>query len=159
MHQRVVSDTQYLRVEPVSSREQYRWMERFIPTVEEDELRGKTLLIVGYGRIGARLARLAKAFDMRVVGLRRSSGAASTWMCSPSITTWTEARVRLSRGSVEEQTAQSQPIIGTPCDVPVPRKMTSMAKTHGRRATLNVQRLTLKDEVGGRPTRRVGPTR
>ena len=31
---------------------------------------------------------------------------------------------RLSRGSVEWQTAQSQPIMGTPCDVPVPRKCT-----------------------------------
>ena len=37
----------------------------------EDELGGKTLLIVGLGQIGGRLAELAKAFDMRVVGLRR----------------------------------------------------------------------------------------
>ncbi|MBI5721314.1 MAG: D-2-hydroxyacid dehydrogenase [Burkholderiales bacterium] len=37
----------------------------------EDELGGKTLLIVGLGRIGARLATLAKAFDMRVVATRR----------------------------------------------------------------------------------------
>ena len=37
----------------------------------EDELGGKTLLVVGLGDIGGRLARLAKAFDMRVVGLRR----------------------------------------------------------------------------------------
>ena len=37
----------------------------------EDELGGKTLLIVGLGRIGGRLAQLAKAFDMRVVGIRR----------------------------------------------------------------------------------------
>lgn len=42
-------------------------------TRREDELGGKLLLIVGLGRIGSRLARLAKAFDMRVVGLRRSS--------------------------------------------------------------------------------------
>ena len=41
----------------------------------EDELAGKTLLIVGLGDIGGRLARLAKAFDMRVVGLRRNPGA------------------------------------------------------------------------------------
>lgn len=41
----------------------------------EDELGGKTLLIVGLGRIGQRLAHLAKAFDMRVVGLRRDPGA------------------------------------------------------------------------------------
>ena len=37
----------------------------------EDELGGKTLLVVGIGRIGGRLARLAKALGMRVVGLRR----------------------------------------------------------------------------------------
>jgi len=37
----------------------------------EDELGGKTLLVVGLGDIGGRLARLGKAFDMRVVGLRR----------------------------------------------------------------------------------------
>ncbi len=41
----------------------------------EDELGGKTLLIVGLGQIGGRLAELAKAFDMRVVGLRRDPAA------------------------------------------------------------------------------------
>jgi phosphoglycerate dehydrogenase-like enzyme len=41
----------------------------------EDELGGKTLLIVGLGQIGGRLAELAKAFEMRVVGLRRNPGA------------------------------------------------------------------------------------
>lgn len=40
-------------------------------TQREDELGGKTVLIVGMGRIGAHLARLAKAFDMEVVGIRR----------------------------------------------------------------------------------------
>ena len=40
-------------------------------TQREDELGGKTLLIVGLGRIGGRLAELAKAFDMRVIGIRR----------------------------------------------------------------------------------------
>jgi phosphoglycerate dehydrogenase-like enzyme len=44
----------------------------------EDELGGKTLLIVGLGRIGVRLARLAKAFDMRVIATKRdpATGAA-----------------------------------------------------------------------------------
>jgi D-2-hydroxyacid dehydrogenase (NADP+) len=43
----------------------------------EDELGGKTLAIVGMGRIGARLAKLAKAFDLRVIGVRQdpSKGA------------------------------------------------------------------------------------
>jgi D-2-hydroxyacid dehydrogenase (NADP+) len=40
----------------------------------EDELGGKTLLVVGLGDIGGRLAQLAKAFDMHVVGLRRHPG-------------------------------------------------------------------------------------
>ena len=41
----------------------------------EDEIGGKTLLVVGLGDIGGRLARLAKAFDMHVVGLRRDPAA------------------------------------------------------------------------------------
>ena len=41
----------------------------------EDELAGKTLLIVGLGRIGGRLARLARAFDLRVIATRRSPEA------------------------------------------------------------------------------------
>jgi phosphoglycerate dehydrogenase-like enzyme len=40
-------------------------------TQREDELGGKTLLIVGLGQIGGRLAQLAKAFDMGVLGLKR----------------------------------------------------------------------------------------
>jgi phosphoglycerate dehydrogenase-like enzyme len=40
-------------------------------TRREDELTDKTLVVVGLGRIGGRLAQLAKAFDMRVVGVRR----------------------------------------------------------------------------------------
>ncbi len=43
--------------------------------VREDELGGKTLLVVGLGDIGGRLARLAKAFEMRVIGLRRDPAA------------------------------------------------------------------------------------
>ncbi|WP_207482907.1 D-2-hydroxyacid dehydrogenase [Arenibaculum pallidiluteum] len=37
----------------------------------EDEIHGKTLVVVGLGRIGLRLAGLARAFGMRVVGVRR----------------------------------------------------------------------------------------
>ncbi len=39
--------------------------------LREQELGGKTLVVVGLGRIGTRLARLARAFDMRVIGVRR----------------------------------------------------------------------------------------
>jgi D-2-hydroxyacid dehydrogenase (NADP+) len=51
-------------------RKHWRGMISHIPS-REDELGGKTLLIVGLGRIGTRLARLAKAFDMRVVATKR----------------------------------------------------------------------------------------
>jgi len=48
------------------------------PAAREDTLRGKTLLIVGFGRIGSRLGELARAFGMRVIGIRRdpASGGA-----------------------------------------------------------------------------------
>jgi D-2-hydroxyacid dehydrogenase (NADP+) len=39
--------------------------------LREQELGRKTLVVVGLGRIGARLARLARAFEMRVIGVRR----------------------------------------------------------------------------------------
>jgi hypothetical protein len=35
----------------------------------------------------------------------------------------TEGRVRWSRASFDRQVAHWQPIIGTPCEVPVPRKV------------------------------------
>lgn len=41
MHARIAADSSYLRVDPVSSREQYRWMERFIQMLEEGELRDR----------------------------------------------------------------------------------------------------------------------
>ena len=50
MHTRIASDSVYLRIEPVSSREQYRWMERYIPMVDEPDLRGRlTQAIDGKG--------------------------------------------------------------------------------------------------------------
>lgn len=41
MHQRILNDGGYLRIDPVSSREQYRWMERFIDSVEDADLQGR----------------------------------------------------------------------------------------------------------------------
>lgn len=40
-------------------------------SLREDELTDKTMLIVGLGGIGGRLAGLAKAFEMKVLGIRR----------------------------------------------------------------------------------------
>jgi len=49
-------------------KQEKRW-ETFIPTV----LRSKTVGVVGLGNIGREVARLAKAFGMRVVAIRRSA--------------------------------------------------------------------------------------
>ena len=42
------------------------------PALREDELSGKTLLIVGLGRIGSRLATLASGLGMRVIATKRN---------------------------------------------------------------------------------------
>ena len=39
------------------------------------EIHGKTIGVIGVGAIGAEIARIAKAFDMNVLGVRRSGGA------------------------------------------------------------------------------------
>jgi phosphoglycerate dehydrogenase-like enzyme len=46
--------------------------------IREDELAGKTAIVVGMGNIGVRLIRLLKAFEMTVIGIRANpaSGAA-----------------------------------------------------------------------------------
>ena len=41
----------------------------------EDELDGKTLVVYGLGAIGSRLARLATAFGMRVIGIKRDTAS------------------------------------------------------------------------------------
>jgi phosphoglycerate dehydrogenase-like enzyme len=50
---------------------QNQWQMRWSAEHRVDELYGKTLLIVGAGHIGQETARKAKAFDMRVIGIKR----------------------------------------------------------------------------------------
>ncbi len=47
------------------------------PALREDELSGKTLLIIGLGRIGSRLAALASGFGMRVIATKRNPTVAA----------------------------------------------------------------------------------
>lgn len=46
---------------------QKKW-EQFVPV---DELNGKTLCVIGAGSIGREIARKARAFDMRTIGIKR----------------------------------------------------------------------------------------
>ena len=54
----------------VTSQKRHEWNRVFTST-----LAGKTVLIVGVGRIGGGAAEHAKAFGMRVLGIRKSRGA------------------------------------------------------------------------------------
>jgi hypothetical protein len=50
MHSRIALDANYMRIDPVSSREQYRWMERFIPMVTDEVVQSRlTSAIDGKG--------------------------------------------------------------------------------------------------------------
>ena len=44
-------------------------------SLREDELAGRTALIIGTGAIGARVAKLARAFEMKTIGIRRNVDA------------------------------------------------------------------------------------
>jgi hypothetical protein len=52
----------------------------------------------------------------------------STSTVCPACSTSTETRRRLSRGSSDVQVSQSQPMEGTPVEVPVPSKVNFIAE-------------------------------
>lgn len=54
-------------------------------TLRENELSGKTVMIVGFGRIGQRVATLAKAFNMTVIAVKRDLSQ-GTQMADEAIT-------------------------------------------------------------------------
>ena len=77
----------YRRRATTRRRKVWRGMISDISRTREDELGGKTLLIVGLGKIGARLAQLAKAFDLKVVATRRDPRARARALRMPSTPT------------------------------------------------------------------------
>jgi len=52
----------------LANKEAHRW-----ESLTGSQLNGKTVGIIGLGRIGSEVARLAQAFEMRVLGLKRSA--------------------------------------------------------------------------------------
>lgn len=56
----------------LTDRREHRWQKRPV-----GELRGRTLLLLGLGPIGLEVARLARAFGMRTVGVSRSGSSES----------------------------------------------------------------------------------
>lgn len=55
------------------------WSGSFLCGPLHGDLAGKTLGIIGYGRIGRQIAKRANAFDMRVVAASRSAGEGDPW--------------------------------------------------------------------------------
>ncbi len=47
------------------------------PLAREQEQSGRTVVVIGFGRIGQRFGRLAKAFDCHVIGVKREAGPIS----------------------------------------------------------------------------------
>ena len=51
---------------------EYQQSKNWAPIAGDGELTNKTLVILGYGGIGSQVAKLGKAFGMRVTGIRRN---------------------------------------------------------------------------------------
>ena len=67
---------------------QSRWAVGTPPPPLWPELSGRTIGILGYGRIGQNIARRARAFDMQVCAIRRDIGQSmeGRWRCSEART-------------------------------------------------------------------------
>ncbi|MFQ3546863.1 MAG: D-2-hydroxyacid dehydrogenase [Termitinemataceae bacterium] len=57
--------------EAFAAKTQHQWLS--FSYSDMDVLAGKTLLIIGYGTIGRRIGQIAQAFDMKVIGIKRTS--------------------------------------------------------------------------------------
>lgn len=63
-----------------------------------DELSGKTLAVVGLGKIGLEVARLARAFDLRVIGTKRNlEGITPASLGVDALFAWTELHAMLAQ--------------------------------------------------------------
>lgn len=61
-----------------------RWWGSWLCGPRHGDLYGRTLAIVGYGRIGREVAKRANAFGVRVIAASRTPGAGDTWCESVS---------------------------------------------------------------------------
>src|SRR5437867_3295507 len=101
-----------------------QWAVGSSPPAPWPELAGKTLGILGYGRIGQALARRARAFDMEVCAIRRevtrsdSEGLAvlggPNVLMTPHVSGWTEgmleARAKLIAENIQRTARGESPL-------------------------------------------------
>lgn len=82
LHDRLVREGEWRRANAFSS-----WQGRLI------ELEGKTMAVFGLGEIGSRVARVAEALGMRVIGLERKGAKDQSWERKPFESAMKEADV------------------------------------------------------------------
>lgn len=117
MHARIAADNNYVRVDPVSSREQYRWMERFIPMVDDPELRSKlTSAIDGKGAfrrfkdvLMAYGPERERWFAFRSERLRIFMEA---WLNAHALTAIPRIPAALGARAAEEEPRREEPTVG-----------------------------------------------
>jgi len=119
MHRRIASDPNYLCVEPVSSREQYRWMERFIVTLEDEDARRRlTEAIDGKGAFRRFKDALVSYPDDRERWFSFRSGklkvAMESWLMAHRIKPVSRAEVSKVQPSAPAPSAPSAPGGGEP---------------------------------------------
>jgi hypothetical protein len=127
MHARIASDSRYVRIEPVSSREQYRWMERYIPLVEEPKLRARLEVSIDGKGAFRRFKDVLMAYGPErerwfTYRSERLKTFMEAWLGAHSIQA--VARVEWSAGIAQTETATSagvdDPAGGAPGSTPVP---------------------------------------
>lgn len=142
MHARIAADANYLRIDPVSSREQYRWMERYIPMVEDAELQRKlTQAIDGKGAfrrfkdvLMAHAPERERWFSFRSERLRIFMEA---WLSA-------HALAPVARPAWPVESTEAAPV--TPSEVVVPKDESSQPKDRRGRNAESLRR-TLR-EIG-----------
>ncbi len=149
MHQRVMGDSQYLRVEPVSSREQYRWMERFIATVEEGELRDKLVAAIDGKGAFRRFKDVLMSFPVdreRWFAFRseRLRACMETWLATHGLEAIARAEWHVPTADEVVKTEPSAEVPSAPEKAP---KKTRSQVTDGlrKRATELVETLAARD--------------
>ncbi|MFO0685476.1 MAG: UPF0158 family protein [Sandaracinus sp.] len=148
MHQRVMGDTQYLRVEPVSSREQYRWMERFIATVEEGELRDKLVAAIDGKGAFRRFKDVLMSFPVdreRWFAFRseRLRACMETWLATHGIEA--AAREEWHVPTADEVVKTEATAEAAPSEKPAKKSRSQAADGLRKRATELVETLAARD--------------
>lgn len=90
--------------EIVARSARYEWSSAFVPPLFA--LEGRTLAVIGFGSIGRQLARRARAFDLRVLGVSRSLASDPL---ADEMLPWTALDAALARADVVVLCVASNP--------------------------------------------------